>query len=397
MSLDIIKDLQVVDWSFPSVGNTGIHAMHWYPATYVSAIPGTLIGHLTNAGDVVLDPFCGSGTTGVEAIRLGRRYVGIDNNPVACLISSAKLYFPTINRFEAELERIQRDASHLLLQGFVRGHPRLDELLKWYHPQTVQEILAILAAVVARPDGRLNDCFLAILSSVLKGASSQVKHWGWVCDNVRPKQHEIVYRPALTSFISASIQYLRNCTSAFGEVYANDEGATRESVRRRSRILNGDSVAAMNKRAAGSVDLVVTSPPYFGVADYVKSQRLTYLWFDIPELAGRQLGFTDFEALRARESGARSNRSRSSSYSSYISYMNSFFISAGRILRGDGHLALVVGESASRQRTTEQLIALASDAGFHLKMRKERDILSHRRRLMAKVANEDILIFSIVD
>jgi site-specific DNA-methyltransferase (adenine-specific) len=28
---------------------------------------------------LVLDPFCGSGTTGVEAVRLGRKFVGIDN------------------------------------------------------------------------------------------------------------------------------------------------------------------------------------------------------------------------------------------------------------------------------------------------------------------------------
>lgn len=393
--MDIIKELHGVDWSFPAVGNTGIHALHWYPATYVSAIPGTLIGHLTSPGDTVLDPFCGSGTSGVEAIRLGRKYIGIDNNPVACLISSAKLYFPTIKAFEVEIDKIQLDATALLMRGGNKDHPRIDELMRWYHPQTLQEILAVLSAIVNRPDGYLKDCFLAVLSSVLKSTSSQGKHWGWVCDNVRPKPDEIVYRSALINFVNASSQYLRNSTSAFGEAYANDSSLTRALVRRRSRVLNGDSVELMQKRAAGSVDLIVTSPPYFGVADYVKSQRLTYLWFDIPELAGRKLGFTDFEALRARESGARSNRSRSSSYSSYIDYMKRFFLSSSRILRDDGHLALVVGESASRQRTTEQLLALAGDAGLSLKMRKERDILSHRRRLMAKVANEDILIFSL--
>jgi len=75
--------------------------------------------------------------------------------------------------------------------------------------------------------------------------------------------------------------------------------------------------------------------------------------------------------------------------------MRNFFVSARRVIRDDGHLALVVGESASRERTTDQLLMLGSDAGFHLKMKKERDILTHRRRLMAKVANEDILIFSV--
>ena len=32
----------------------------------------------TNEGDIVLDPFCGSGTTGAVAVRHGRRFIGID-------------------------------------------------------------------------------------------------------------------------------------------------------------------------------------------------------------------------------------------------------------------------------------------------------------------------------
>ena len=32
----------------------------------------------TEEGQVILDPFCGSGTTGVEAVRFGRKFIGID-------------------------------------------------------------------------------------------------------------------------------------------------------------------------------------------------------------------------------------------------------------------------------------------------------------------------------
>lgn len=45
----------------------------------------------TEEGQVILDPFCGSGTTGVEAMRFGRKFVGIDVNEEYLEISKKRL------------------------------------------------------------------------------------------------------------------------------------------------------------------------------------------------------------------------------------------------------------------------------------------------------------------
>ncbi|MBE5857437.1 MAG: site-specific DNA-methyltransferase [Lachnospiraceae bacterium] len=45
----------------------------------------------TNPGDVVLDPFCGSSTTGVACMKLGRQYIGIDNNEGFLELSGRRL------------------------------------------------------------------------------------------------------------------------------------------------------------------------------------------------------------------------------------------------------------------------------------------------------------------
>jgi DNA modification methylase len=50
-------------------------------ATFPEAIPEKCILAGSRAGDVVLDPFTGSGTTGAVALRLGRQFVGIELNP----------------------------------------------------------------------------------------------------------------------------------------------------------------------------------------------------------------------------------------------------------------------------------------------------------------------------
>lgn len=42
-------------------------------------------------GDTVLDPFCGSGTTGVAALRHGREFIGIDSNPEAIVLAEARI------------------------------------------------------------------------------------------------------------------------------------------------------------------------------------------------------------------------------------------------------------------------------------------------------------------
>ena len=45
----------------------------------------------TEEGQVVLDPFCGSGTTGVEALRYGRKFIGIDVSEEYMEISKRRL------------------------------------------------------------------------------------------------------------------------------------------------------------------------------------------------------------------------------------------------------------------------------------------------------------------
>jgi DNA modification methylase len=52
-----------------------------HSATFPVALPAWFIKLFTEVGDVVLDPFIGSGTTALAAVQLGRKYVGIDLAP----------------------------------------------------------------------------------------------------------------------------------------------------------------------------------------------------------------------------------------------------------------------------------------------------------------------------
>ncbi|MEA3340245.1 MAG: DNA methyltransferase, partial [Chloroflexota bacterium] len=61
----------------------GIYAMHKYWSKKPYNLIADYIERFSSPGDIVLDSFCGSGVTVVESVRLGRRAIGIDINPVA--------------------------------------------------------------------------------------------------------------------------------------------------------------------------------------------------------------------------------------------------------------------------------------------------------------------------
>ena len=62
-----------------------------YPAEKPAEVADVLIRQSSNSGDVVCDPFMGSGSVGIAALRLGRRFHGNDVNPEAVRIAAQRL------------------------------------------------------------------------------------------------------------------------------------------------------------------------------------------------------------------------------------------------------------------------------------------------------------------
>jgi len=91
-------DVSVPYWSMPE--NTA------HPTQKPEKLIAKLVLASSNEGDVVFDPFLGSGTTSVVARKLGRNYVGIEQNPMYCAWA------------EKRLERAFADAS---IQGYTNG------------------------------------------------------------------------------------------------------------------------------------------------------------------------------------------------------------------------------------------------------------------------------------
>jgi len=85
----------------------GIYSMHKYWSKKPFDVIRKFILQYTNKGDIILDPFCGSGVTISESIFLGRKAIGIDINPSAIFITKQTINKINPSLLEMEFKRLE--------------------------------------------------------------------------------------------------------------------------------------------------------------------------------------------------------------------------------------------------------------------------------------------------
>ena len=148
--------LSAADWDFRGADTKQMtHCFHPYPAMMIPQVAGRLIDAYGRKARTLLDPYCGSGTSLVEANLRDINAVGSDLNPLARLISSAKTakVSPTTIR---RLERTLGEIDALLTSGKVPDAkpPELRNIDSWF-PRPAQRRLAALKFQIDRVGGGL--------------------------------------------------------------------------------------------------------------------------------------------------------------------------------------------------------------------------------------------------
>lgn len=347
------------------------HSLHRFPAKYIPRIPAWVIDECAGENDVVLDPFCGSGTTLVEALLRSRDVIGIDCDALACLISRAKTSAVSparIQQLGTELHRIWREpAAHLTVPM-----PDLVNFNHWFSERAWGDLQALLVAIRgldASPEEM--DFLLCIFSSILRWVSNaddqtQKTYVSGTLKKNPPQVAPLFYR-------------------AFEKAIAGlEELAFLRHPSAQASIIQGD--AADIQLSSNSVDLIVTSPPYLDSVDYMYNFMLEYFWL------GSLLGVKDrrsFNQMRRSVTGAKNPgdrlppalpsclddliaekdiiHHRVAATRAYCDSMGRHFHSAAKALKRDGYYFLVIGNSQTRKGVLpihDSLIRLAVDAGF---------------------------------
>jgi len=161
------------DWGFRLSQNDN---MHPYPGTFVYAIPASLITALGLRGELILDPFGGTGQTAVEVIKYGGRAVSADINSIACLAARAKTTFlpPDVR------ESLRRLSDDSLREYQPCKAPDVDNISRWFHEDTLDELCRIRRAIGSQKNAAkkqfMEACFSAILPACTARRGKQQVH-----------------------------------------------------------------------------------------------------------------------------------------------------------------------------------------------------------------------------
>lgn len=371
--LDIASRIQNSDWNFWNAETDYLtHSVHRYSGKFIPQIAAAAIDVLTSPGDLVVDPYCGSGTTLLEAALAGRQAIGVDLNPLAVLIASVKTHpvqSSDLSRLTSHMKQVVGDLD---TGGLFRTPPserdRSDARLsdawfqKWFQQDVLADLVVIHNAICDFEDVRLRNIGLVAFSEILRRSSNA--HQGYpnvMFDRNGGKRP----RPG-RNFLKA----LNQITAAVASLPKADW----KSI----RVLHGD--ARKLPVEAGSVDAVISHPPYVGSIPYAEYGALSLKWLGHdPKLIDREL-----------TGGQRQSRTVLERFTSDYQKM---ILEAFRILRADGHLFLLVGNPTIKGvlvDLAEMTRAHATAAGFRQVTIATR---SAENRRANKMGDETLLTF----
>ncbi|HKM76875.1 MAG TPA: DNA methyltransferase [Candidatus Bathyarchaeia archaeon] len=108
--------------------HTPVYTMHKYFARRPWNVFNQLISHYSSPGDIVLDPFAGGGVTVVESLKLRRRVVGVDVNPLAIYIASMETRPLDLHSFEETFSQLKAKLKDEICSLYVTRCEKCNEL-----------------------------------------------------------------------------------------------------------------------------------------------------------------------------------------------------------------------------------------------------------------------------
>ena len=417
----IQRQLNSLDWDFPEYLPGSSKAIHWYPGTFPAELPSTLIQALTKPNDIVMDPYGGVGTTALEALRLGRKAWLVEFNPIAVLasyVSGCLILLKSVNEKYPQIvldvvrenieavqstknrsrlvhdESFEQDCDGLLTSlvnpsptefftHCIRSTPLWENLSDWVEASTLDELKKIYETIInSSHSAFVKLVSLTMLSSTLMTLSSQIKSWGHIADNVRPKEFK------KKQAFSGCSRWLSRTESIIKKTDVLTIRPT-ELEYCRFWISQHNWTDESNPKVTPNVKVncLITSPPYADAIDYIFAQRLSFYLIGLNNL--------EIYNLSNKEIGARRKRSKSTSKSQWADDLVTSISKQVSYLHKQSFISLVLPhKEAGRNIGTISLEAFLTKDGWLKAFEIDRSIRQLRtRQSWTSIKKETIQIY----
>lgn len=381
-----ISQLYDVDWNFNNVNSSYLtHSIHPYPAKFIPQIPKTLIRELASTGDTILDPFCGSGTTLVESLRLECNAIGIDANPLACLMSRAKTH--VISEEDAEILQYLVKEIESVSDNFSSGTltlfdaPLYNYVSKfkfkgvedWFDHHVIEELSYIKEKCLNLKDEKVRDLALTTFSSIIVTVSRQDSDTRYVRREKNTKSGDTcrLFVRALKQTIRKSLEFSEEVITPYNAKIIQ------------SSILQPPEIS--------QVDLVVCSPPYPNAYSYHLYHRTRMMWLDMDQPTFKQDEIGSHRKYSKKGKNAATVDTFRGELYTILSWLK-------HTIKNDGFACFVIGDSTlkgERIKNDELLIEVAKGLGYKIEANINRTLQSTRKSFnpkIGKIREEHIVV-----
>jgi len=280
-----------------------VHGLHEYKGKFNPQIVRFLLNTLgADRRTLVMDPFCGSGTTLVECEHLGIKSVGMDLNPLAVYTANARLLALSTSALtlRSKWREVEKCFESKTLPERVDREDESERYLEHWIPREALSEFNRLHTAIHQACDHLAPVFLTLVSNRIREYSLQEP-----ADLRIRRRKSPMPSTRIFDVLRSDVQtLLAKLESAHGEL--PNATVRSKAILGDARMLEGSS--AFSKFAKRSYDLFITSPPYATALPYIDTQRLSLIWLSLCTVSGLR----DYEALLigSREFRGKSNKNQ---------------------------------------------------------------------------------------
>jgi site-specific DNA-methyltransferase (cytosine-N4-specific) len=329
------------------------HNLFPYPAKFPPEPIRKHILHYSKPGEKVLDPFCGSGTVLIESILHNRNAVGIDLNPVSCLISKVKSTIYTkeqIGELKLVIKQVEEainDYAHWKSSSLsVAPTPNYKNIEHWFKPEMIEELSAIKYCFLSNVESSIHDLLWMGFLSIIVTVSRQDNDTRYAAI----EKPEVQPRYALLRLKAALENYYKTLGNSF-EKLDNSSSST--------KVHEGDSTKVLDSLDAGQFSLAITSPPYINTFDYYLYHKHRIFWMG-----------KNPQEVRRREIGCHhriDTKSFEDAFREYYDDLLKIMVKVNRCLVNEGRFIWLIGDGIVKSqviKANDLLVELSAKSGY---------------------------------